>query len=472
MAGSLGEGRLSLREIHRFPTGAVRIQGTLRWNMVRIFEELKAGLRLAARQCSPASVSVDSWGVDYVLYNEQEPMLAIPYHYRDARNEAAFATTLAEGNAELIFAETGIQFMAINTLCQLLAARENEPELLALATRFLPVADYLHYLLCGVARAEESLASTTQLYDPRRRAWSSKLIGHFDLPERLFPELVPSATRLGPLLPEIRQETGLPEIEVVATCSHDTGAAVVAVPAAGENWAFISSGTWSLLGAELAQPRIDEEVRARNFTNEAGFGGTTRFLKNIVGLWILQECQRTWKEQGHSTDYQELNRQASEAEPFRSLIDPRAPVFLKPDGMPEKVAEFCRRTGQPVPETPGQYARCIFESLAFLYRTELGVLEDLTGRKVARLHIVGGGSQSALLNQLTADAIGRPVLAGPVEATAIGNVLVQAIALGELSSLAHARQVVRASFPCQEFAPKPSAALMDAAARFEAIATR
>jgi rhamnulokinase len=468
--GSLQGGRLELKEIHRFPTGAVKIQGTLRWNLLRIFEELKLGLRLAAKEAAPVSLSVDSWGVDYVLCNDHEPMLGIPRHYRDARNDAAFARAVESAGAEFIFAETGIQFMAINTLYQLLAEQEENPQLLAQATRFLPIADYLHYLLCGVAGSEESLASTTQLYDPAQRGWSTRLIRHFGLPERIFPEIVPSATRLGPLLPELQEETGLPALEVIATCSHDTGAAVVAVPAEGEDWAFISSGTWSLLGAELPRPLISEEVRAHNFTNEAGFGGTTRFLKNIVGLWLLQECQRTWQKQGQAIDYGDLNRQATEAEPFRSLIDPRAPAFLKPDGMPEKIADFCRATNQPVPGTPGQYARCIFESLALLYRAELETLGQLTGRAFSRLHIVGGGSRSTLLNQLTADAIGRPVLSGPVEATAIGNVLVQAIALGELSSLAAARQAVRDSFPIRTLHPRANEELPRIIARFDTVA--
>jgi rhamnulokinase len=274
---------------------------------------------------------------------------------------------------------------------------------------------------------------------------------------------------LGKLLPEIREETGLSEIEVIASCSHDTGAAVAAVPAIGDDWAFLSSGTWSLIGVELPGPLINKEVRARNFTNEGGFGGSTRFLKNLAGLWLLQESQRTWKRQGQELDYDELTRQAAQAEPFRSLVNPNAARFAKPDDMPEKIAAYCRETGQPVPETQGQFARCIYESLALLYGSMLTELESLTGRTIRKLHIVGGGSKSALLNQFAANATDRTVLAGPVEATATGNILVQAIALGHVESLAAARDIVRASFPIQEFQPEQSAKWRREADRFAQI---
>ncbi|MBV9671759.1 MAG: rhamnulokinase, partial [Verrucomicrobia bacterium] len=312
-----------------------------------------------------------------------------------------------------------------------------------------------------------SNASTTQLYNPRTRAWSQLLIERCGFPPRIFPQLVPSGTILGPLLTEIARETGINDLQVVATCSHDTGAAVAAVPAAEDHdWAYLSSGTWSLLGLELPAPLISEKVRERNFTNEAGYGGTTRFLKNIVGLWLIQECRREWARQGDDLDYATLTSEAQNAEPFRSLIDPREERFFQIGDMPARVQSYCRETGQPSPETPGEFARCILESLALLYRVTIDEIEQLTGRVIRRLHIVGGGSQNVLLNQLAANAIQRQVIAGPVEATATGNVLIQALALGHISSVAELRQVVRNSFTLETFEPQESESWQVAYQRF------
>lgn len=468
MLGRLEGERLTLEELHRFPSAATRVLGSLRWDVLRIFEELKNGLRKVAQSGVPAaSLSVDSWGVDYVLVNAVHPMLWPPFHYRDARTETTYDRVRAQVGTELIFAETGIQFMAINTIYHLASDLEKSRPLLEAADCFLTIGDYFNYLFCGVPRVEESNASTTQLYNPRTRCWSQVLIERCGFPRRIFPELVPSGTVLGRLLPEVVAETGLDAVQVVATCSHDTGAAVAAVPAQeGQDWAYLSSGTWSLLGVELAQPLISEKVRERNFTNEAGYGGTTRFLKNIVGLWILQESRREWTRQGRELDYATLTREAQNAEPFRSLINPRAARFLKPGGMPQKITAFCSETGQQIPETPGQFVRCIFESLALLYRVTLEELEQLTGQTIRCLHVVGGGSQSALLNQLAASATGRQVIAGPTEATAIGNVLLQAIALGHIESLAALRRVVRNSFTLQTFEPLEAQSWQTAYQRF------
>lgn len=463
--GRLHDGRLSLEEIHRFPTQVIKIAGSLRWDITRIFEELKAGLnKLATQGIAPASLSVDSWGLDYVLIGAGQPMLSLPYCYRDPRTDATYAAALQCPGRKKIFAETGIQFMSINTLYQLIAEADCSEPLLRVADKFLTIADYFHYLFSGVAVIEESLASTTQLYNPLTRRWSSMLIEQFDLPWELFPKIVPSGTRLGPMLPEFGSSA-----EVIATCSHDTGAAVAAVPASGDDWAYLSSGTWSLLGVELPAPLVTEPARAHNFTNEAGFGGTTRFLKNLAGLWLLQESRREWARQGQDLDYAAIAAEAERAEPFRSLIQANDRRFLKPDGMPERIAAYCRKTRQPVPETPGQFARCIYESLALLYRQTLEELEQVTGRVIVRLHIVGGGSQSVLLNQMAADATGRLVLAGPVEATAAGNVLLQAVALGHLGSLAELRAVVRRSFPIAEYTPTAAPAWGDAYARFRSL---
>ncbi len=465
--GQLSRGCLSLVEVHRFTSEPVKLGDTLRWNLPQIYTELLAGLRkVSASERAVASLSADSWGVDYALLGVHEPLLGLPYHYRDARTDAIYAAALRHAGAELIFEETGVQFMPINTLYQLAAEQARNPALLAAAGQFLMIADYLHYLFCGVGKIEESSASTTQIYNPRTRDWSRKLIEKFGLPAQIFPPVIPSGTVLGSLTSSLQAETGLGAVPVIATCSHDTGAAVAAVPAEGEDWAFLSSGTWSLIGVELPTPRINDEVRALNFTNEAGYGGTTRFLKNIAGMWLLQECQRAWQRQGCSFGHDELTRLASEAEPFRSLIHPNAASFAKPDDMPGKIAAFCHSHGQPEPETPGQFVRCVLESLALLYRQTLADLERLIQRTIRRLHIVGGGGHNVLLNQFAANATGCVVLVGPIEATAAGNILIQAITLGHLPTLQSARKIVRDSFPAREFRPEQSAPWQQAALRF------
>ena len=474
MLGTLDSGKLTLEEIHRFPNITIRLGTSTRWDILRTFDELKKGLsKVAARGLPAASLSVDSWGVDYVWSGLGQEMLAPAYIYRDPRTDATFAKAMATVGRDLIFSETGIQFMPLNTLYQLLADMETSPELARQAEGFLCIADFLHFLFCGVRKAEESLASTTQIYNPVTRKWSQKLISAFGFPESAFPDIVPSGTTLGPLTDSVVEETGLRGVEVVATCSHDTGAAVAAVPAeTGEDWAFLSSGTWSLIGVELPAPLINDATCAADFTNEQGYGSTTRFLKNIVGLWILQECRRDWEGRGESHDYAKLNEMAAAAAPLRTLIDPDDARFLKPGNMLAKIQDFARETGQPVPEQPGEFTRAILESHALLYRETLCKIEELTGRTISKLHIVGGGSQSRLLNQFAAEATGRQVLAGPVEATAIGNILIQAVTDGQIASLEKLRDVARNSFPIAEFQPSGSPEWKNALARFQAIRQR
>jgi rhamnulokinase len=470
MLGTLEDGKLELQEIHRFSNGPARIMGTYRWDTLRIFEELKLGLRkVAERGIAARSLSVDSWGVDYVLTRGREPQLAIPYNYRDARTEKTYEEALAKAGAERIFNETGIQFMSLNTLYQFIADIEVLPEILAVADRFLLIGDYFNYLFSGRGVAEESLASTTQIYDTRKREWSADLIKIFGFNARMFPEIVPSGTILGPLQEDIVEETKLSGVQVVATCSHDTGAAVAAVPAEGDDWAFLSSGTWSLIGVELPAPLINDAVREANFTNEAGHDGTTRFLKNISGLWLLQECRRAWAKEGTDYGYEELTHLALETESLRSLVNPNSPKLGRPEQMPRKIQEVCEAQGEPVPATPGQITRCILESLALTYRIAFEQVQALTGRQLTRLHIVGGGSQSKLLNQAAADAIGCTVIAGPVEATAIGNLLVQAIALKDIDSLAALRGTVRDSFPVTTYTPNNRQAWEEAFDRFHQL---
>jgi rhamnulokinase len=455
MLGMLEDGRITIEEVHRFPNGPVRLAGTLRWDVLRLWEEIKTGLRkVAQRGISPASVGVDSWALDYVLMRGSEPMLRAPFCYRDARTAGPYERATAR---ERIYAETGVQFMPLNTLYHLLADAETDGALLRSADRFLMIGDWFHFLLSGRAAQEESNASTTQLWNPRTRAWSAELIREFALPPHIFPEVVPPCSRLGTLTAAVQNETGLGCIEVVAGCVHDTGAAVAAVPAEGDGWAYLSSGTWSLIGVELPAPLITDAAREANFTNETGVGGTSRFLRNASGLWILQECRRQWAREGCEWDYDALTKLAGEVARFRSVVNPNDPRFLRPGEMPAAVREACRETGQPEPETPGQFARCVFESLALLYRQMLDLVERVTAQRITTLHIVGGGSKNDLLNQMAADSTGRTVVAGPVEATVIGNLLLQAHTLGHIGSHAELRRIARDSFPVRTFLPRADA---------------
>jgi rhamnulokinase len=397
-----------------------------------------------------------------------EPFLTTPYQYRDERTDGSYER-LGDVTREEIYAATGIQFMTINTLCQLHTDLLHRPEILNFADRFLLIGDTVNHLLGGDPVAEASLASTTQLFDPAKHDWALPLIKRLGLPESIFPKVVPSGTRIGTLNQELQSETGLGPLDVVASCSHDTGAAVAAVPASDElGWAYLSSGTWSLLGVEALSPVLTEEARQLNFTNEVGYGGTIRLLKNIAGLWILQECMRFWRESGHDYTYNDIVKLALDSPPLVSLINPGDGRFLRSGGaastggMPHRIAEYCRETSQQVPQTAGATSRCILESLALLYRKSLSELEQLTGQTINRLHIVGGGTRNDLLNQCAANATCRKVITGPVEATAAGNILIQALAAGSISSLAEARQIVARSFPQNTYEPQ-NAALWEAA---------
>jgi rhamnulokinase len=452
MLATLEGKKISLEELHRFPNGPVKRDGTLHWDIERLFGELVAGLKKAsARKLPIASISTDSWGVDYVLYDDDGKIMSPVWHYRDARTATGVNVVKSRADWPTIYSETGIQFMPLNTIYQLAA---ESPDRLAKAKQLLLIGDAFNHFCCGVARNEESLASTTQLYNPRSKAWSKKLIGALGWREEMFAPVVKSGTRLGTLRNELAGGTGLSGIEVIASCSHDTGAAVAAVPASEGNWAYLSSGTWSLMGVELPTPVITEQGRDANFTNEIGFGGSVRLLKNIVGLWIVQECKRDWEKRGQEFDYATLTRLAEEAEPFVSLINPADARFVSPDDMPAKIVAFCGETGQQAPETPGEFVRCALESLALFYRVTLRQLEGIIGKKIERLNIVGGGSQNQLLNQFAANALQIPVIAGPTECTALGNVLVQAIALGHVASLAAGREIVRNSFEVKPFMPQ------------------
>ena len=467
MLGTLDNGKITVEELHRFPNGPVKTSGALHWNFAGLLEQLKTGLKIAAaRQLPIASISTDSWGVDYVLYDDRGLVMTPVWCYRDSRTAYGVENVRAKVDWPTTYAETGIQFMGLNTIYQLGA---EPPERLARAKQLLLIGDAFNYFCSGVAKNEVSLASTTQLYNPQTKTWSKKLLAALKLREDLFAPICPSGTRLGPMKKNLATEVGLPQIEVIASCSHDTGAAVAAVPASGENWAYLSSGTWSLVGVEWPKPVINDQSRSLQFTNEIGYGDSVRLLKNIVGLWIVQECRRHWAREGKKYDFAMLEKLAADAPPFVSLINPDDPRFLSPDDIPKRIAEFCEESGQPVPANHGAYMRCIYESLALFYRVVMRRLERLTGRKIERLHVVGGGSKDMMLNQCAANALKIPVIVGPTECTALGNLLVQAIALGHLPSLAAAREVVRNSFELKTVTPQDSAAWDAAATRFEKL---
>jgi rhamnulokinase len=444
--------RVSLEEVHRFPNVPVRVTDGLHWDALRLMGCVYRSLSKAARKAEQlVSVGIDSWGVDFGLLDKDEALVSNPYHHRDPRTEGMMERAFERVSREEIYETTGIQFIRINTLYQLLAL-EGSP-LLEAAESLLLIPDLINYWLTGEKTCEFTNATTTQLYDLEAGGWAEDLLEMMSLPARFFPKIVPPATELGPLLPEVAEEVGLKaELHVVAVASHDTASAVVAVPAEGA-FAYVSSGTWSLVGVETPEPIVTREAMDANFTNEGGFGGKTRFLKNVMGLWLLQECQRTWAGEGQEYSYEELARFAEKASTSGSLVDPDHPAFLAPGDMPSRIRRFCEATDQRPPEETGQVARCVFESLALKYWWVVEQASEITGQNVEAVHVVGGGSQNSLLCQLTADATRLPVLAGPVEATALGNVMVQAYSRGYVKSLEEIRAVVRRSTEIDRYEP-------------------
>jgi rhamnulokinase len=455
--GSLAEGRLELSELHRFLNQPVRLPEGLYWDIFRLFHEIREGLRIAGRERALAldGVAVDTWGVDFGLVDQHGELVQTPHHYRDERLNGIMERTFAVLPQERMFAETGLQFMQFNSLFQLNAARLAGSPAVEAASRLLFVPDLLSYWLSGVQKNELTIVSTSQMYNPAAKRWSTAVFEALGLPVRLLGDIVQPGTRLGSLLPEIRETCALGDVPVFATASHDTASAVAAVPATGEKpWCYISSGTWSLMGVELAEPIMTEKARELTLTNEIGAEGRIRLLKNIAGLWLVQECRRAWMLEGKEYSYAELTGMAAAAPPFPAIIDPDA--FLTPGHMPKRLAEHCARTGQTAPAQPAGMVRAILESLALRYRQVLESLEKLTGQRIEVIHIVGGGSQNKLLNRFVAEATGRTVVAGPTEATAAGNILVQAIGAGRLDSLEAARAVVRGSFSLESIPGRPS----------------
>ncbi|MCY4529915.1 MAG: rhamnulokinase, partial [Chloroflexi bacterium] len=440
IAGTFDGERLALREVHRFPNVPVRRGSGVHWDLPALFEEVKRGIAIAADlfQGDLVSVGVDTWGVDYGLLDRDGTLIGLPFQYRDPRTAGIQDSVLDQLGKDFLYEQTGIQLMAMNTLYQLMA---EPPERLAQASRLLFIPDIINYWLTGVVSTERTFASTSQLYDVCSRNWAYPLLDAVGLPYHMLGDIRDAGESLGPPLSEVAKETGARSLDVVLPGTHDTASAVAAVPADGESWAFLSSGTWSLLGIETSEPVMNERAKAFELGNEVGVLGTVRPLKNISGLWLVQQCRATWEAQGHTHSYGELTQMAEAYAPFSAIIDPDNPSFTPPGDMPARIAEFCERSGQTMLITRGGVVRTILESLALRYRMVLETIEGIVGGRMDTLHIVGGGGQNLLLNQFTANAVGRPVVVGPVEATAAGNVLLQMVAAGEISSLAEGREI-------------------------------
>jgi rhamnulokinase len=457
--GSLDSGRLHLEEVHRFSNLPIRLQDGLHWDVLQLWSNIKAGLTKAAG-IYPGQVSgiaVDTWGVDFALLGQDGSLLGNPYHYRDARTDGMLEEAFRRVPRETIFKCTGIQFMQINTLYQLLSMVISNSPLLQVASAFVTTPDLFNYWLSGRVSGELTIATTTQCFNPVQKSWANELLETMGIPTHIFPEIVLPGTVLGSILPAVAEETGIGIIPVITPACHDTGCAVAAVPAENEHFAWISSGTWSIMGVEAPQPVITPESLEFNFTNEGGVAGTWRFSKNIMGLWLVQECRRTWAHQGEDLSYTELTRLAGEARPFLAVIDADDPDFLYPGDMPARIRAYCARTGQAVPETKGEVVRIALESIALKYRWVIEHLEKILGYRLDPVHIIGGGSQNQLLNRFAANATQRQVVVGPVEATASGNILMQAVALGHLTSVAEARECIRQSVEPQIIDPESPA---------------
>jgi rhamnulokinase len=470
---------LALEEVHRFPNRPVQMLDTLFWDMPRLFEEIKTALGKGAL-CNGGldSVGIDTWGVDFGLIGRRETLLGNPVHYRDARTNGMLEAAFRRVSRERIYEITGLQFLPFNTVYQLLSLKLSRSPLLEVAETLLMMPDLFAWLLTGRRAGERTNASTTQLLDPRTGTWSDELCQELELPRIILPELIEPGSEIGPVRSSVAEEIGLSRcITVVAPATHDTASAVAAVPAnvsnrlpdAPPDWCYLSSGTWSLLGVEVSRPVISVETMKYNFTNEGGVAGTTRLLKNIMGLWLVQECRRSWARVGRELSYEEMIARAQVAPSFRTLVDPDDPSFLAPGDMPARLVAYCARTGQAPPLDEGTMVRCCLESLALKYRWAIDRLESILGTTIKTIHVVGGGTKNTLLCQFTADACGRPVYAGPAEATAIGNILMQVLGRGQLGSIADLRAVVARSFPVTVYEPRDTAAWTAAAGRFASL---
>jgi len=477
VAGTFDGSRLQLSEIHRFENGPVYVNDHMYWDVLGLWHQIQTGLRAAGARFGGElrSLGVDTWGVDFGLLGRGDELLGNPYNYRDPRTVGMMDKAFQVVPREEIFAQTGLQFMELNSLFQLLAMKLGNSPLLEMAESLLFMPDLFHWMLTGEKGNEFTISSTSQCYNPATRGWAVEMLKRLGIPSGIFGSVLAPGTRLGGLRKQVAAETGVQGVEVVLPGTHDTASAVMAVPTASvlsqqPDWCYISSGTWSLVGAEIPQPVINDRCRNLNFTNEGGVGGTIRLLKNVCGLWLVQECRRIWNQQGAEHTWDELTRLSAAAEPLGSFIFPDDASFTAPSNMPEAIAAFCQRSGQPVPDSKGAIIRCVLESLAMRYRQVVGNLEELTQGRIKTVHIVGGGTQNRQLCQMAADACGRRVVAGPIEATAIGNVMMQAVAAGDVKNIDQAREVIRTSFDVVEYLPQQSDRWNEAYSRYAKIA--
>ncbi len=454
LLGTYEDGKLNLKELHRFSNDPVNIRGTLYWDVLRLFHEIKTGITKAVLDGGFDSIGIDTWAVDFGLLDKNGELLQNPVHYRDERTADMMEKTFAIVPKDEIYDRTGIQFLRLNTLYQLMSLVQTRPELLERTDTMLLIPDLFNYFLTGEKAAEYTNVSTTQLMDPRDGSWCRDLCEKLGIPTGMLPGIVDAGSIVGNLSADICEELGVKNAApVIAVASHDTGSAVAAVPTAEKDFVYISCGTWSLFGTELDRPCINEKTAAYNLTNEGGVGRTTRLLKNIIGLWLIQESRRQWQREGANVSFQDLEDEAREAKPLQCFINPDAPEFELPGNLPKHVQEFCRRTGQYVPQNRAEIMRCIYESLAFKHRRTLEMMRDVTGKDYHVIHMIGGGTKDKFLCQLTANACGTTVVVGPTEATAIGNVAVQMMTLGEFGSLAEARAAIARSIDTVRMEP-------------------
>ncbi len=456
IVGTFDGKRITLEENHRFPNEPVMIAGQFTWDIIRIFHEIKTAIRNCANSDDRdiASIGIDTWGVDFGFLDKKGHLIGNPVHYRDVRTAGIPALSTATVSADEVYGITGIQVLELNSLYQLLAVQKNNPELFDIASDMLFVPDLLNYFLTGYKQTEYTIASTSQLLDANARDWSRTLIEKFGLPDKLFTKVVKPGTPCGTLHPNLSEEFGGINPKVISVAAHDTGSAVLAVPAKSEKFIWLSSGTWSIMGTETKNPVISEKSKEYNFTNEGGYGDTIRFSKNITGLWVEQESKRQWEREGEKVSFAELATMAATSEPLRCFIDPDDARFGVPGNIPKRIVEYCKETGQYVPQNKGEIVRCILESLAMRYRYTCECIDEMCGERIPAINIVGGGTKEDQLSQFAATACGRPVYAGPVEATALGNIVAQLISLGEIKDMWEARQVIADSFEVKTYEPE------------------
>lgn len=472
--GTLENGMLTLEEIHRFSNDPVEIRGSLHWDTLRLFHEIKQGILKCINQGHKDidSIAIDTWGVDFGLLDDKGSLIGNPYHYRDTRTVGMEEEVFKLISADKLYSITGIQFMELNTIFQLYALKQKDSYILKNAKTMLLTPDLFNYFLTGVKSTEYSIASSTQLLDAEKRTWSKEILEQLGISEQLFTNIVPSGTVIGTLSEEIAKELGVGKVKVISTAGHDTQCAIASVPSEEKDFVYISCGTWSLMGIENDKPIINEKSNKLAFTNEGGVENKITFLKNIMGLWLIQESKRQWDREGERVSFAELENYAQASESFKAFIDPDDSTFITPGDMPKKIREYCRRTGQNIPETKGEIVRCIAESLAMKYRWTVESLEEILGKKLPVIHMVGGGIKDKMLCKFTANATLRTVVAGPVEATSIGNIMIQAKALGGVAGLDEIRKVVKNSFTTEVYSPEDGKAWTEGYRRFLEIVKR